>query len=139
MNLTDVSTFLAENDTCVLATVSDDGMPQAATVGFSHGSDFSIVIGTNEDTRKYQNLKSNSEVAIVVGMSSPRTVQYEGTAKELTADELGDRLEKHFEKVPGAKKFVGDAGQRYFLITPTWLRLTDYSASEPIFETKDFS
>ena len=50
MSLVDVSKFFDENDTCVLATVSADGKPQAATVGFSHGQDFSIIIATNKNT-----------------------------------------------------------------------------------------
>lgn len=139
MSLADVSKFLDENDTCVLATVSADGVPQAATVGFSHASDFSILVATNEKTRKYQNLQNNSKVAIVVSVTAPKTVQYEGVAKEVSVEEIGERLEQHFTKVPMSKKMAGDAGQRYFLITPTWLRFTDFSAPEPIFETKDFS
>ncbi len=139
MNLENVNTFLLSQDTCVLATITEDGKPMAATVGFSHGVDFSIIVATNESTRKYKNLKKNPTVALVVGVVLPRTVQYEGVAKEVTKEELGDRLEKHFEKVPNAKRFAGDSGQRYFVITPEWLRLTDYSASEPIFETRQFS
>ncbi len=139
MNLEGVSKFLDENSTCVLASVNADGAPQAATVGFSHGSDFSILVATNEKTRKYQNLQNNSNVAIVVSVTAPRTVQYEGVAKEVSTEELGERLERHFTKVPMAKKMSGESGQRYFLVTPTWLRFTDFSAPEPIFETKDFS
>lgn len=139
MSLVDVSKFFDENDTCVLATVSADGKPQAATVGFSHGQDFSIIIATNKNTRKYQNLQNSSKVAVVVSVIAPKTVQYEGLAKEVTVEELGKRLERHFAKVPASKKFAGDSDQKYFVITPTWLRFTDYSAPEPIFETKDFS
>ena len=139
MNLEDVSTFLDQNGTCVLATLGSDNQPMAATVGFSHRPDFSIIIATNKKTRKYQNLKNNPKVAIVVSVTAPKTVQYEGIAKELTAEELGERLEQHFKKVPMAKKMAGESGQSYFVITPTWLRLTDYSTPNPIFETKDFS
>lgn len=138
MNLNDVIKFLDEHDTCVLATVSADGKPQSATVGFSFGDDFSILIGTNKETRKYHNLQTNTEISLVVGVTGPKTVQYEGIVKEVTAEDLSGRLNRHFQKVPGAKRFVGDSGQRYFLITPTWLRFTDYTAPIPIFETKDF-
>lgn len=138
MSLTDVKQFLDEHDTCVLATVSADGRPQSATVGFSFSKDYSILVGTNKNTRKFKNLQQNPNVAVTVGVVGPKTVQYEGIAEELAEDELGARLDEHFNKVPASKKFLGDEGQRYFLITPTWLRFTDYTAPEPIFETKDF-
>ena len=39
MSLRDVMQFLDEYETCVLATVSVDGKPQSATVGFSCSKD----------------------------------------------------------------------------------------------------
>lgn len=138
MNLEAVSTFLDQNETCVLATIGTDDQPMAATVGFSHKDDFTIVVATNESTRKYKNLKNNANVAIVVGVTPPRTVQYQGIAKEVTAEELGSRLDDHFAKVPAAKRFAGDSGQRYFIISPTWLRFTDYTAKEQVTETRNF-
>lgn len=129
--------FLKENETCVLATVTKDGTPQAATVGYSVGEDFSFLIGTNKSTRKYQNLKNNNRVALVVGIAGSKTVQIEGLAKEL---ELTDKLvEVHLNKLPSAVKFKIQPGQTYFLIKPNWLRFTDYSAKQQFFETKDFA
>lgn len=49
------------------------------------------------------------------------------------------RLNAHFTKVPGAKKFKDQAGQTYFEITPIWLRFTDYTVKNPVFETRNFS
>lgn len=137
MNLRDVRQFLDEHDTCVLATVSADGKPQSATVGFSIDANWSILIGTNKNTRKYKNLQHNPNVAITVGVVGFKTLQIEGDAKELSLEDR--RIKKHIEKLPSAIKFKMQPGQTYFLITPIWLRFTDYTSSEPIFETKDFA
>jgi len=138
MNKAVVSKFLKNFETCVIATINEKGEPSAATVGFSHEEDFSILFGTNRATRKYKNLQVNPKVALVIGTEGVATVQYEGIARNVTAEELGERLNHHFEKVPGAKRFVGDANQTYFIITPTWLRFTNYAEKPPIFETQEF-
>lgn len=128
--------FLKDNETCVLATVTKDGVPQAATVGYSVDGDFNFLIGTNKNTRKYQNLMKSNKVALVIGFLGPKTVQLEGLAKEL---EITDkRVEDHLAKLPGAVKFKIQLGQTYFLVKPIWLRFTDYSENQQIFETKVF-
>lgn len=128
--------FIKENETCVLATVTKDGVPQAATVGYSVDGDFNFLISTNKNTRKYQNLIENNKVALVVGFLGSKTVQLEGSAKEL--DITDKRVEEHLTKLPGAVKFKIQPGQTYFLVRPIWLRFTDYSESQQIFEAKDF-
>ena len=128
--------FLKENETCVMATVAKDGVPHAATVGYSVDDDFSFLIGTNKNTRKYQNLMKSNKVALVVGFSGSKTVQLEGLAKEL--DITDNRVEEHLAKLPGAVKFKIQPGQTYFLVKPSWLRFTDYSENQQIFEAKDF-
>jgi len=126
------------NPTCVLARVNVESGASAATVGFSYDDDLSLVIATNAATRKCEDLRQNPKCAVVVSTEFPATVQYEGVAREITAEELGDRLEKHFERVPAAKRLVGD-DQAYFLITPTWLRYRNLGDETQTFETKDFA
>lgn len=137
MNFDEVTKFLNQHETCVLATVDSNGQPQAATVGFSHADDMSILIGTNKSSRKYQNLKNNSKVAIVVGFEGAVTFQYEGVAEEKDTEEISERIEKHFQKVPMAKKFAEESGQTWFIIKPTWLRYSDL-ANQNIHETTEF-
>lgn len=139
MNLETVKQFLEGFDDCVIATVSADGMPEAATVGFSHDEHMCIVVGTNGNTRKAVNLETNQSIALVVGFSGTKTLQYEGIAQQLSQKELGKRLEQHFEKIPSARRFSQDKDQRYYLITPTWLRFTDYTQTPMTFETKEFA
>lgn len=138
MSLEDAKKYMDGFKECVVATVNPEGNPQAATVGFSIDEKFQVIIATNESTRKANNISNNSNIALVVGFSGDTTLQYEGIAEKTPTNELGSRLEEHFKKLPGAKKFANDAGQAYFLIKPTWLRFTDYTAEDEIFETRDF-
>ncbi len=139
MNLEDAKQFLSTLETCVIATVDANGHPEAATVGFSVDEEFKILVATNQNTRKATNLAENNKVALVVGLDAPKTVQIEGIAEQISKDQYQERIEFHFENVPAARRFAGDEGQQYYLITPIWLRFTDYTQNPPIFETRTFA
>lgn len=137
MNLAPVIEFMNQHKTCVLSSVNGD-KPQSATVGFSVDDDFKILIATKSSTRKASNIVNNPNVSLVIGFSGDKTLQIDGVAKELDRYTNNDRVELHFEKVPGAKKYAQDDGQVYFLITPTWMRFTDYNAENGVYETENF-
>ena len=138
MNLDNVKEFIDDLDCCVIATVGNDGKPEAATVGFSCDENMRIVICTNINTRKAVNMRDNPSVALVVGFEGSSTLQYEGIAEQTTVSDLGLRLEQHYEKIPPARRFGEDENQGYYIITPTWIRFTDYTKIPSIFETKEF-
>lgn len=137
MSLKRVKEFMDENQTCVISSIRD-GRPQSATVGVSLDDNFNILIATKRSTRKAENIVNNPQVSIVVGFSGSKTVQIEGIAEVFDSENNSDRVEYHFKKVPGAKKHAKDDGQIYFLIKPSWLRYTDYTLDDPIFETEVF-
>jgi len=131
--------FMVQHDECVIATVGADGLPQAATVGFSALPNLELTIGTSKASRKYQNILRGSRVAVVVGFNGDITVQYEGIARELTGEELDARKKLHFQKIPGAQHFESEPDQVYLSIAPTWARLTDYSQAESVEELRQFA
>lgn len=139
MNLSDVKQFLDQFHECVISTVGEAMQPESATVGLSCDENFTLMIATNQSTRKAKNLQSNQKVAIVVGFEGPRTVQIEGTAQIVNKEDFNSRIQLHLDWVPSAKTYESEPGQTYYLITPTWLRFTDYTQSPDTFETKDFS
>lgn len=139
MNLEKVHEFLKSRLTCVVARVNTGGGASAATMGFWHDERLRFLVATRKSSRKHNDLKNNAKVAIVVGFEPPATVQYEGIAKEMTAEELGDRLNMLFEKVPGARKLAGDEDQTYFLISPTWMCYRNVIDESQTFETEQFS
>lgn len=138
MNLENLHTFLNDQPTCVVARVNTTNGASAATVGFSHDKNFSFLIATNQSTRKFKDITNNPHVALVIGTEMPITVQVEGTAEVVTPEQLGDRLEQHFNKVPAARNFAGDSGQKYIVIKPTWLRYVNMKNPSETFEMKEF-
>lgn len=121
--------FLKNEVYCIIATVSAEGSPQAAFVAFSENQDLEIMIGTSNKSRKYQNIMRNPNVAIEFGIDGKRTMQYEGVARILNDAERKERAKAHFVKQPSARKYESDPDQVYFVVRPTWLRI---STSGPV-------
>jgi len=123
-----------------LAVVSsvNDGKPESALVAFAEMENLQIVFGTSDTTRKYKNLKNNQHISFVIGRDDRDariTIQYEGIAAELAGDEAQKYAALLAEKNPATAKFLNDPHQRYFLVTPTWIRYSNYSGTpREIFE-----
>lgn len=123
----------------IIATVGKEGKPEAALVGVTEVGNLELVFGTPNTSRKYQNLKENSHVALVIGTDATEaiTVQYEGEAEELSGEECERCKNLHSTKNPRAKKFADQPEQRWFKVRPTWIRYSNRGAEPPIeFETK---
>lgn len=133
----EVNSILAEHYLCVMSTVAQDSLPEAAIVGYSHGENLELLIGTSCKSRKYKNLMENPHVAIVIGDETAE-VQYEGAARELGGDELQHHLKTHFAKLPGTTKYLNNPNQRWLLVTPTWLRLLVHGDEDKIEEMSKF-
>src|SRR6266436_4612421 len=91
--------FLRQHQECVLATIGQDGRPQAAVVGYSENEMAELMFGTEDFTRKFKNLKRDSRVAVVVGFEGTLSLQYEGVARQLSGVELVERQKAHFAKM----------------------------------------
>lgn len=130
--------FMAGQPLCTMATVTADGMPEAAYVGFSQNDGLEIIVGTSRLSRKYQNLQTNRQVAIVIADTTAE-VQYEGVATEITDEQYRSQVEaRHFEQVPGSVRYRDDPSQVYFQITPTWLRFIQHGDEDSITEMAEF-
>jgi len=129
--------FVKKHKLAVLATINNEGKPESSVIEFSEKNNLELIFDTFSSFRKYKNIKSNPEVAIVIGWDENITIQYEGTATELKDKELQESINLHINKLQDAKKFVGMEGIKFFKITPKWIRYTDIS-NEPweIFEIK---
>ncbi|MFT3691723.1 MAG: pyridoxamine 5'-phosphate oxidase family protein [Kofleriaceae bacterium] len=113
----------------VVASVSADGSPQAATVGLAISDDLEIVFDTDNGTRKLANITREPRVAVVVGADEV-TVQIEGVA-DVVAD---DRLrEVYFAAWPDGRERAKSPTITHVRIRPTWVRVSDYS-NGPVIE-----
>ena len=127
---------MSKHKLAVISTVAFD-KPEAALIGFNNTPDLLLMFGTFTSFRKYNNIKNNPHVAFVIGWEDSITVQYEGLAEELKGAELGEYQELYLQKYPKAKKYIFNSEERFFKVTPTWIRYTDLSGlTEEVIEIK---
>lgn len=73
--------FLQDHTLMTMASVTPDGIPHAASLYYVVEPDFSIYCVTREETQKYQNIRQNSSVSMVItDEESAETVQLVGKA-----------------------------------------------------------
>lgn len=131
--------YLAGHDFCVISTVDSQSQPESAFVGLSFNANLEIVIGTSKNSRKAKNILQNNRVAIVVG-NLKGTVQYEGTAEELSYEDCEALVrERNFTKLPKLDKYREDPTNTWIKIKPTWIRFTQHGPEDRIEEFTEFS
>lgn len=119
----------------VLAYLGKQYVAQAAIVGFGETSDLKLIFGTYNDTRKYEAIRENRRVAFVVEKEGA-AIQYEGLISELGDSSEDNKLKQaFFAKNPKAN--IHHKNERYFAITPKWIRYVDINKSIK-FEIADF-
>ena len=123
-----VYNFISKNKYAVLSTVTKDGVPEAALVGFAISEDLQIVFDTVSTSRKYQNLIINPAIAFVIGWENEQTMQYEGVAKIPGEIELNKLLEIYFKVFPdGRERKETWKNIAYFSVDPKWIRYSDFN------------
>lgn len=123
----EVAEFLDTIALGTISTISEDGKPQVATVAFSQTEELELVVGTDDKSRKAQNINSNPNVAFVATDPEQRiTVQFEGVARILSKEEFDNSYAKnHFRKLPASLPFKDIPGQVYFVLEPRYLKFSD--------------
>ena len=126
--------FLRRQRLAVQASVSGTGTPQAAVVGYAVTDTFELVFDTLASSRKAQNLRNNSRIALVIGGThdgDEQTVQYEGIADEPSGAELDALTRVYYATWPDGPSRLSWPGLIYVRVRPTWIRYSDFSASPP--------
>ena len=133
MLIKQISDFISKEALAVIATVHADGSgSESALIAFSNDEELNLVFGTSNETRKYRNIQSNNRVAFVIGWNPAMgSLQYEGVATEVPESDKEKYAALLTNRNPGAKKFAESPSQRYFVVKPTWARLTDNAGSPP--------
>jgi general stress protein 26 len=132
--------FLRQHRLAVQTSVSPTGRPQAAVVGIAVTDDFEIVFDTLQSTRKAQNLRRNSNVALVIGGwngTDERTVQVEGVADEPSDAELERLKAAYYAAYPDGPSRLAWPGLIYVRVRPAWIRYSNYNVDPP--EIVEFS
>jgi general stress protein 26 len=118
--------YLKEHRFMVLATATNDGKPESATIGYVVYDD-RLLFNTYTHYRKYPNLISNPRVSCVVTSSDNNaTLQLDGLVSLLKDEELAKAKDFMTKDWPEETKYFADERTRFFTIKPTWMRLRDY-------------
>lgn len=117
----DVSSFMT------LVTLGLEQQPQSTTVEFCVWNNM-LIFDTFKDTRKYRNIQHDGRVAVTVMPNKDTSIDIEGTATELSGEDLERAKECYFKKIPAAEKWGNNEDIEYFAISISWSRLTDVSS-----------
>jgi general stress protein 26 len=110
----------------VVSTVAPDGAPQGAVVGFAISDDLEIVFDTLASTHKFQNLKRDARVALVIGWDDELTLQIEGTADFPAGDDLQRMQACYFTVFPDGRDRLTWPGITHVRVRPSWIRVSDF-------------
>lgn len=127
--------FIAQNKFAVLATLSNNHEPQSACVGIAVTADLKLIFDTTKDSRKFNNLKNNSNVSLVIGWENGQTIQYEGIATNFNKYEYPELLKIYLDKFPdGLERNENWPNITYFIIEPKWIKFSDFNRLPPVIE-----
>lgn len=130
----DILRFMKAHRWAVEATATPGARPQAALVGFAVTPQLEVVFDTLTTTRKAANLRENPRVALVIGGWTDgelRSLQYEGVADFPEGAELERLQADYFDAFPDGPDRLSWPGITYVRISPTWMRLSDFSRVPP--------
>jgi general stress protein 26 len=138
MNREDLVRFIAQHKLAVLSTVNTAHLPQSALIGVAVTPALELVFDTVRSSRKYANLRLQPSCSLVIGWSSEKTLQYEGSGRELTGAELAHYQEIYFEVWPECRSHQAWPGITYFVVKPKWIRYSDFAQSPPFIAERGF-
>lgn len=120
--------FIRARKLAVISTTSSSGDPQSALVGVAVSPDLHIIFDTVKSSRKYANLKADPRISLVSGWDGEITMQYEGIAVEPEGEALNQAKSLYFETWPDGIERQQWPGITWFLITPKWIRYSDFNS-----------
>ena len=144
LHKTKILRFLNSQKLAVIATTGIlHPAPESALIAFTEDEELCLYFQTGKHTRKAANMKVNSHVSLVVGLSldDMMTVQYEGKATQLTSVAELEACKQRFisKDSPTTAEYFNHPTAIFFKVTPTWIGCSDYSGSQPeVIEIKEF-
>jgi hypothetical protein len=130
----DILDILSEANDLTIATVREDGFPQATTVSFA-SEDLDIYFGTAATSQKSYNLSRDNRVSLTINLPYANWGEIRGLSASARAERLTDpgEVEKAgrllSEKFPqGIAEYASDVldGIAFFRVRPEVVSLLDY-------------
>lgn len=133
---TRIKQFLAAHTTLTLATLAEDGRPQAAALFYAEMDDLSLVFISEPKVRHSQNVARDNRIAATIYADGQQWqtiqgLQLEGTCAALSGEAAKAARAVYLAKYPFIAKseFLFRMLRRitFYKISPTWMRLIDNS------------
>jgi general stress protein 26 len=117
---------MCQRGLAVVATRSEDGMPEAALVGMTATAAGELVFDTSIRSRKYRNIQAFPQVAVVIGLDDEVTVQCEGRADTPVGADRDRCLSAYFAQYPDGVERAKDPDITHVRIRPRWVRYCNF-------------
>lgn len=125
---------------CVAATVTKEGKPECAAVGYAVLEDLTLIFTTSKKSRKWQNLSQNPHIALTIGQSfTESNLQYEGSATLLTDGEKYENTDKLFYAFRPDLLQYKSLDNGFVEVKPTWVRFMDFTDGHHKVREEDFT
>ena len=132
--LENIKTILENAKDMTIATVRDDGFPQATTVTYVNDG-LTIYFACDPNAQKAKNIARNSKVSITVNLDYGDWNEIKGLSIGAWAERITDPEEMNkagqlmYEKFPQIKDYVSDESDNFalFRVAPKVISLLDYS------------
>lgn len=128
----EMSIFIAEERTAVLAVEMLDGAPHGATLHFVHAENpFKIIFLTDRTYRKAEPIlqKGTTRAAVVIGTEEGcmKTLQLNGTISVTQGESY---IEAYYKKFTNKDRSTLTEQDIFLEFTPQWWRYSDWTKSE---------
>ena len=107
----------------VVATVDENGNPEAALVGLAVTDEAEVIFDSLNDARKMRNVRGHPRVALVIGWDDGVSLQVEGSADVLSGADRDKYGEVYLSQFPGARALDNEFA--IVRVVPQWLRYYD--------------
>lgn len=128
--------FLTKQPVGVLSTASSNGEPWGSTVVFAVDEELNFYFMTRANTRKYENISANPQVAFTVtDPAGQKTVQAAGIIEKVATDDIIDVVFQKLDKVKprGSEHWIApvykihEGDYMILQFKPTTLQYADFS------------
>jgi len=130
-----IISIIDDIDDLTIATVRNDGYPQATTVSYVNDG-LTIYFGTTSDSQKARNIASNNKVSLTINRPYTTWDEIEGVSISGAAVLIADKAEQDkvgallFKKFPQIEKYtppdMPPDALAMFRIEPQFISLLDY-------------
>jgi len=79
-------------------------------------------------------LAGDARAALLIGWEGETTVQFEGVARQISSTELGNYHDNYFRAFPDGAARLKWKGITYYVVSPKWIRYSDFHQSPPEIE-----